>query len=137
MSLSPLFQSLPPIPSHAIVALIGLCLGLWQLIGAKGTTRHRIVGWLFVIALGYVALSALFIHTLRSFGIWSPIHLLIPITLWGLWRGVGHARSGRFREHRQSMLSLFLLALVVTGAFTLYPGRVMHAVVFGAETAAR
>lgn len=136
MSLSPLFQSLPPIPSHAIVALIGLCLGVWQLVGTKGTSRHRAVGWLFVIAMAYVALSALFIHALRTFGIWSPIHLLIPITLWALWRGVGHARAGRIRAHQQSMLSLFLLALVVTGAFTLYPGRVMHAVVFGSENTA-
>jgi uncharacterized membrane protein len=30
------------------------------------------------------------------------------------------------------MLLLFWLALVLTGAFTFWPGRVMHAVVFGA-----
>ena len=137
MSLTPLFDSHSPIPSHAIVALIALCLAAWQIVGMKGTPRHRAIGWLFVIAMAYVALSALFIHALQLFGIWSPIHLLVPVTLWALWRGVSHARAGRIRSHQYSMLSLVLLALVVTGAFTLAPGRVMHAVVFGQETAAR
>jgi uncharacterized membrane protein len=30
------------------------------------------------------------------------------------------------------MISIFVGALVIAGAFTLLPGRVMHAVVFGA-----
>jgi uncharacterized membrane protein len=34
-------------------------------------------------------------------------------------------------EHRRAMISLFLGALVIAGAFTLVPGRIMHQVVFG------
>jgi len=42
-----------------------------------------------------------------------------------------HARQGNFREHKIWMVLLHILALLVTGVFTLWPGRVMHGVLFG------
>ena len=36
------------------------------------------------------------------------------------------ARRGDIRRHKRAMTSLFWLALVLTGAFTFLPGRVMH-----------
>jgi uncharacterized membrane protein len=41
------------------------------------------------------------------------------------------ARRGRIGAHRRSMIGLYLGALLVTGAFTLLPGRIMGRVVFG------
>lgn len=79
-----------------------------------------------------MALSAAFISTLQVWGPFSPIHLLIPVTLFGLWGGVRAAQRGDIAAHRQAMVSLFVLALVVTGLFTLMPGRIMHQTVFGA-----
>ena len=122
-----------PIPSHAVAALLVTLLGAWQLLAAKGTGRHRAVGWLFVAGMAYVALSGLFISTIGLFGYFSPIHLLIPVTVLSLWTGVRAARRGDVAAHRSTMVSLFVLALVVTGAFTLVPGRIMHGTVFGAE----
>ena len=45
--------------------------------------------------------------------------------------GVVHARRHRVREHRTSMIWLFVGALIIAGIFTLFPGRIMHQVVFG------
>ncbi|WP_393956232.1 hypothetical protein [Methylorubrum sp. POS3] len=42
-----------------------------------------------------------------------------------------HARARRIEAHRWTMIGLFVGALVITGLFTLVPGRVMHAVLFG------
>jgi len=134
MSLQPLFDAMPPIPSHAIVALTVAVLGLWQVAATKGTRRHRIVGWLFVLGMAYVALSAVFISELQIWGRFSPIHLLIPVTLFSLWQGVRDVRRGDIKGHARGMITLFVLAVVVTGAFTLLPGRVMHSVVFPVET---
>ena len=122
-----------PIPTHALVAIAIAVLGLWQVVARKGTTRHRIAGWMFVIGMAYVALSGLFISDLQTWGYSSPIHLLIPVTLAALWTGVHRARSGQIKAHARSMTLLFALAIVVTGGFTLVPGRIMHATVFGAE----
>ena len=61
----------------------------------------------------------------------SPIHLLSLITLVMLWRAMRAARAGRTVAHGRAMTTLFALALIVTGFFTLWPGRTMHAVIFG------
>ena len=41
------------------------------------------------------------------------------------------ARRGQIEGHRSAMIWMYALALMVTGLFTLWPGRIMHAVVFG------
>ena len=42
------------------------------------------------------------------------------------------ARRGNVAGRRRAMTRLFVFALVVAGLFTLWPGRIKHAVVFGA-----
>ncbi len=78
-----------------------------------------------------VAMSSLFIHTIRLWGPWSPIHLLSLLVLATLPLALWHARCHDVRRHRQAMPMLFTGALVIAGAFTLLPGRIMNAVVFG------
>jgi uncharacterized membrane protein len=78
-----------------------------------------------------VAISSFWIHELRLWGPWSPIHLLSIFTLATLPLAVYYAHTHQVRAHRSSMLGLFLGALVIAGIFTLVPGRIMHAVVFG------
>jgi uncharacterized membrane protein len=77
-----------------------------------------------------VAVSSLFIHKIRLWGPWSPIHLLSLLVLVTLPLALWHAHRHDVRQHRMAMLSLFLGALVIAGALTLLPGRIMHAVVF-------
>ena len=94
LNFSPLWAEPSPIPFHAVVALSALVLGAVQMVGAKGTTIHRRVGTVWVLLMLGVALSALFIHAIRLWGPFSPIHLLIPVTLIGLWQAVAAARRG-------------------------------------------
>ena len=44
---------------------------------------------------------------------------------------VHYSRQGNYRLHKIWMVLLYILALLVTGGFTLWPGRVMHGVLFG------
>ncbi|TCL00585.1 putative membrane protein [Shimia isoporae] len=120
-----------PIPYHAVMALAALALGVVQLIAVKGTRAHRFMGYIWAVLMLGTSLTAVFIHEIRLWGLYSPIHLLIPVTLASLYLGIRAARQGDMRRHRSIMRSLFLLALVVTGGFTLLPGRAMHAVLFG------
>lgn len=131
VTLDPLLSATPPIPSHAMLAFAALGLGGWQLAAPKGTPRHRAVGWVWVGIMAFVAASGLFIHELQVIGIWSPIHILSFVTLLSLIYAVAMARRGRIAAHRRTMISLFWLALVVTGAFTFFPGRVMWQVATG------
>ena len=129
--LEPLTSSAAPIPLHAIAALAAVLLGAIQLVCPKGTTFHRVLGRLWVVLILTVAISGFFIHTFKVIGPFSWIHLLSIVTIATVVRAVYHARKGNIRAHRTAMLILFWVALIITGLFTLLPGRVMHAVVFG------
>ena len=127
-----LIQQAPPIPSHALAALAAVVLGGWQLATPKDTRRHRALGLIWVGLMAYVASSSFLISELRLWGAFSPIHLLSAWTLFSLVMAVHHARRGNIGQHKIWMALLYVLALLVTGLFTLWPGRVMNQVLLGA-----
>jgi uncharacterized membrane protein len=131
MSLAPLLDAAPAIPVHAFAAMAALVLGLVQFAAPKGTLPHRTIGWIWVALMVIVAASSLWIHQIRLFGPWSPIHLLSIFTLVMVPIAVWRARRHRVADHRRIMTMTFVGALVIAGLFTLLPGRIMHAVVFG------
>ena len=131
MTLAPLLGAPPAIQLHALAAGAALMLGVVQLTLPKGTVPHRALGWIWVLLMLVVALSSFLIHQIRLWGPWSPIHLLSVFTLVTLPLAVGHARRGKVASHRWAMLSLFAGGLLIAGAFTFVPGRIMHAVAFG------
>ena len=131
MSLAPLLNAAPAIQVHAFAALAAFALGVVQLSAPKGTLPHRTAGWTWALLMVVVAGSSFFIHELRVWGEWSPIHLLSIFTLVTLPLAVMHARRHRVERHRHAMIAIFTGALVIAGIFTFWPGRIMHAVLFG------
>ena len=131
MDLAPLTNAPLPIQLHAYAALGAFVLGAVQLAGVKGTTRHRALGYTWAALMLVVAISSFWVHQIRLWGPWSPIHLLSIFTLvmlpLGLWAAHSHAVS----RHRSTMIGLYVGALVIAGLFTFVPGRIMHKVVFG------
>jgi uncharacterized membrane protein len=131
MSLAPLLDAAPANPLHAFAAMAAFALGIVQFAAPKGTLPHRTLGWIWVALMAVVAISSFWIHQIRLFGPWSPIHLLSVFTPVMLVLGVFYARRHNVRGHRITMISIFAGALVVAGLFTFVPGRIMHTVVFG------
>jgi uncharacterized membrane protein len=131
MSLAPLLQAEPVIQIHAFAAIGAFALGLIQLSAPKGTLPHRTIGWIWVALMAAIALSSFFIHEIKMVGPFSPIHLLSIFTLIMLPLAVLHARRHNVKQHRGAMIGIFIGALLVAGAFTFVPGRIMHAVAFG------
>jgi uncharacterized membrane protein len=130
VSLAPLLDAAPAIRLHAFAAIAAFVLGLVQFAAPKGTLPHRTLGWIWVALMVMVAISSFWIHQLRLFGPFSPIHLLSIFTLTMLPFAVWKAHSHQVAAHRWSMIMMFSGALVVAGLFTLLPGRIMHDVVF-------
>jgi uncharacterized membrane protein len=131
MSLAPLLDAAPAIPPHAFAAMAAFVLGIVQFAAPKGTLPHRTLGWIWVLLMALVAVSSFWIHQIRLLGPWSPIHLLSIFTLVMLPLGVWRAHRHDVTAHRRTMIGIFAGALVIAGAFTLVPGRIMHAVIFG------
>jgi uncharacterized membrane protein len=131
MNLAPLLEAAPAIPLHAFAAMAAFALGVVQFAAPKGTLPHRTLGWIWVLLMALVALSSFWIHQIRLVGPWSPIHLLSIFTLVMLPLGVWRAHRHDVTAHRWTMIGIFTGALVIAGLFTLVPGRIMHAVIFG------
>jgi uncharacterized membrane protein len=131
MSLQPLMDAAPAVQVHAFAAMAAFALGLVQLSAPKGTLPHRTIGYVWVALMTIVAATSFWIHDLRMWGPWSPIHILSIITLGALPLAILHARRHRVAEHRKAMLAMFAGALLIAGLFTFMPGRIMHAVAFG------
>jgi uncharacterized membrane protein len=131
VSFAPLLDAAPAIPVHAFAAMAAFALGLVQFALPKGTLPHRTVGWIWVALMAAVAVSSFWIHQIRLVGPFSPIHLLSILTLVMLPLTVWRAHTHKVAAHRRAMIALFAGALLIAGLFTLLPGRIMHAVLFG------
>ena len=131
MSLSPLLSAPLEIQFHVIAVCVAAILSPVQFFMQKGTRRHRMSGFFWIAAMLLAALSSFFIHTIRFIGPFSPIHLLSVLTLVSVPMAWWSAKRGDIVTHRRIMQSLVVFAIIGAGAFTLFPGRIMNAVVFG------
>ena len=131
MNIEALLIAENPIPSHALAAITALVLGIIQLTRRKGTTLHKYVGYVWVLLMLYVSFSSFFIHDLRLIGPFSPIHFLSVFTIGSVIYAIIMIRRGEITKHKKTMTLLFYLGLVLTGAFTLLPNRIMYSVILG------
>jgi uncharacterized membrane protein len=113
---------------HTIAAGSAVLLGAWLLWARKGHRAHRVGGWLWVICMATVAGISFAIQRPEGY---SWIHGLSVFTLVSLMTGVLAARTHRVKAHRINMIALYFGALVVTGLFTLLPGRLIGRALLG------
>jgi uncharacterized membrane protein len=119
----------PTIAIHMTLALTATAIGpvaLWARLGTH--TRpllHRAFGYAWVTCMLGAAFTSLLIRDFKLPNLWgyTPIHLLIPVTLFSLYRAFRFLAEGNVTGHRKTMQWLYGLACVVTGAFTLLPSR--------------
>lgn len=118
----------PVIAAHAAAAFTAVVLGAALLAGRKGHRAHRVAGWIWVMMMAFVAGVSFAIRGPDGF---SWIHGLSAYTLFALGWGVLMARLHRVRHHRSTMVAMYIGALVITGLFTLLPGRLIGQAVWG------
>ena len=115
---------------HIGAALTALALGIAIMLRPKGVGLHRTLGWSWVFAMAVTAVSSLFLRGLNGDKL-SLIHLLSGWVIVALPMGVWAIRSRKVQMHRRTMTGLFVGGLLVAGALTFIPGRLMWAVFFG------
>lgn len=115
---------------HVAAVSVALAIGITLMLGLKGTTVHRTLGWLWVVAMATAAISSLFIHRANG-GSFSFLHLFAGWTLIALPMGVFAARKHNVRLHSRTMTGMFVGGLLIAGAFAFLPGRLMWQVLFG------
>ena len=122
---------------HMSAALGALLIGpvaLWARLGKRQRPKlHRAFGYAWVTLMLVTALSAVFIrdYQLPNVAGYTPIHLLVPLTLYGLFGAFWYLHHKNFDKHRITMQRLYFGACVGAGAFTLMPQRYLGQLVWG------
>lgn len=130
-------QLTPVIAIHLAAALGALATGpvaLWARHGRTPRPRlHRAFGYAWVTLMLVTAVSALFIRdfSLPNLAGYTPIHLLVPATLAGLFGAFWKLARRDIAGHRFVMRQLYFWACIVAGSFTLLPRRYLGQLVWG------
>ncbi len=107
--------------AHFLTAAAAVVLGLVNLASAKGTPRHRFIGWCWMGVMTFVTVSSFWIRELND-GDFSWIHLLTIWTMISMAAAILSIRRGRVRVHALFMAGTMIGALVA-GALAMMPGR--------------
>ena len=122
-------QMTPVIAVHMTAALLAIATGpvaLWaRRSKAQHPRLHRAFGYAWVTLMIVTAVSAIFIrdHRLPNIAGYTPIHLLVPVVFVSLFGAFWKLAHNNIAGHRKVMQSLYFIACIVAGAFTLLPNR--------------
>ncbi|EFL88548.1 transmembrane protein [Ahrensia sp. R2A130] len=124
-----------PIWIHLIAVLLAAIIGAFVLWRRKGDGRHKLWGRCWVVLMAVVAISSFWIVEIMDGG-FSPIHLLSIYTLSSIAIGVYSIRFGKrtpaaIERHRDALQGLYAAGIMVAGAFTLMPNRLLGRLTFG------
>jgi uncharacterized membrane protein len=123
-----------PIIIHLCTVVPALLLGPVVLLRRKGDATHKLLGRIWAALLLVTAITSAFIRTPGA-GIaetgFSFIHVFTIWTLINVPLAVHAGRRGEIARHRGMMTGLYA-GLVIAGAFTFLPGRLLGSLVFGA-----
>ena len=109
-------------------------IGSYLLLNRKGTPVHRLLGKIYMGLMLFTAIISLFMEALvgpkflNHFGFLHLLSLFVLYTVPTAYRAI---RVGNIKLHKRKMVGLYVGALLVAGAFTLSPGRLIHTWLFG------
>jgi uncharacterized membrane protein len=127
----------PVIAVHMTAALGAVATGpvaLWARKGAVQRPRlHRAFGYAWVTLMVLAAVSSMFI---RDYGLpniagYTPIHLLVPYTLFSITMAFVYLARRDLAGHRKTMQWLYVGSCVIAGVFTLLPNRYLGRLIWG------
>ncbi len=130
MKFDPIFSAPPVVQIHLAAAVLALGFGTIMWLRPKGTKSHKFIGRLFMVLMLVTALSAIFIREINR-GSFSWIHIFVPLTLIGVGQALWAIKNRNIKAHVGHVRNLFFYALMIPGAFALFPGRRIWAMFFG------
>lgn len=135
MTLEPLLHASPAILVHVATVVPAAIIGTYLIfVSRKGAPWHRALGYVYLSLMTITAATTLWIHSLMPKGPFfgfSPVHLLIPLVLFGTYGALRGARAHQVSRHRRAMLGVYFGGILFAGGLTFLPGRIMHEIFFG------
>ena len=119
-----------PVQIHLATVLTAFMLMTVQMLGPKGRTFHRALGWILSILLAITAVVSLFIRD-RTGAMFNPFQIFAAWTLIAVLWAILSARGHNVQRHARIMTGLYMGGMLIAGALTFLPGRLMWRVFFG------
>jgi uncharacterized membrane protein len=114
---------------HLFTVAPAFVLGTYLMFSRKGSPSHRRMGKVYMALMFTTAIITLFMPAAvgpRLFNHFGFIHLFSLLALWSVPTALRAARMHDVIGHRNSMIGLYVGGLIIAGAFTFAPGRLMH-----------
>ncbi len=124
-------QLTPVVAVHLTAALGALVVGpvaIWARLAARQRpVLHRAFGYGWITLMVAASVSALFIRDFRLPNVagYTPIHLLVLVSLGGITLALWSLSRGNIPRHRRFMVGTYLGGCVTAGAFALLPSRLL------------
>lgn len=123
MTLEPLLAASPTIQLHVIAATLALALGPIALWRSKRDRMHKIIGYVWVLAMASAALISFAIPSHFSPIGLGPIHLLSVYGLFGIYVAMRAIYRRDIATHKLVMQNLYVRGVALAGGFNFLPGR--------------
>jgi uncharacterized membrane protein len=136
MNIQPLLDAPIAIQIHVVTVVPAAFLGAVILFGRKGNARHKLLGRIWMVLMVATALSSFFIHQIRLWGDFSPIHILSAVVIVSCGSAIFYARRGNIQAHQSALISAYITGIFGAGVFTFWPGRLMNEIFFGSSRGA-
>ena len=130
-------QLTPTIAIHMSAAIGAVLIGpivLWARLGKHiRPWLHRAMGYAWTTLMVVAALTGIFIRDFNLPNVWgyTPIHLLVPFTLFSLTGAFWFLSQKNIKAHSKIMQGTYFGACVGAGIFTLLPNRYLGQLVWG------
>ena len=118
---------------HLATIIPAFLLGTYLLINHKGTPKHKLLGKLYMLLMLFTAIVTLFMSAEVGPTIFNHlgfIHLFSFLVLYSVPSAYFAAKNNNIKKHRDNMIGLYVGGILIAGAFTLAPGRLIHSWLF-------
>jgi len=108
VTLAPLLHAPLAVKIHVATVVPAFLIGTWQIfMSRKGAYPHRTLGYLYLALMTITSIAALFVQRLMPNGPFlgfSPIHLFVILTLFGVAAALRGAWTHNVAMHRRAMM---------------------------------
>lgn len=114
---------------HLATIIPAFLIGTYLLLMRKGTSQHKLLGKIYMCLMLCTAVVTLFMPAYvgpRFAGHFGFIHLFSLLVLYSVPAAYFYARQGNITKHRQKMVGLYIGGILIAGAFTFMPGRLLN-----------
>jgi uncharacterized membrane protein len=119
---------------HLATVFPAFLIGTFLLVNRKGSPIHKLLGKVYMLLMLFTAVVTLFMSAevgptlLGHFGF---IHLFSLLVFYSVPTAYFAVRRRNITKHRNSMIGLYGGGILIAGAFTFVPGRLLHSWIIG------